>query len=96
LPYELVAGTVIAAALVTGMNSDFVTSGSVTVAVRQSSQDSLNQVGQITRKNLKMQPTLTGRPGFPLRIIVNRDLMLRPVFLESPCGSGHVERQSIA
>jgi len=56
-----------------------VNSGSVTVAIRQSSQDSLNQVGQqITRKNLNLQPTLTVRPGFPLRIIVNKDLILRP------------------
>jgi type IV secretory pathway VirB10-like protein len=53
-------------------------SGSVTVAIRQSSQDSLNQVGQqLTRKNLNVQPTLTVRPGFPLRIIVNKDLILR-------------------
>ena len=56
-----------------------VNSGSVTVAIRQSSQDSLNQVGQqITRKNLNLQPTLTVRPGFPLRIIVNKDFILRP------------------
>jgi type IV secretory pathway VirB10-like protein len=56
-----------------------VNSGSVTVAIRQSSQDSLNQVGQqLTRKNLNVQPTLTVRPGFPLRIIVNKDLILRP------------------
>ena len=56
-----------------------VNSGSVTVAIRQSSQDSLNQVGQqTTRKNLNLQPTLNVRPGFPLRIIVNKDLILRP------------------
>ena len=56
-----------------------VNSGSVTVAIRQSSQDSVNQVGQQwTRKNLNVQPTLTVRPGFPLRIIVNKDLILRP------------------
>ena len=54
-------------------------SGSITLAFRQSSQDSLNQVGQqLTRKNLNVQPTLTVRPGFPLRIIVNKDLILRP------------------
>jgi type IV secretion system protein VirB10 len=68
-----------------GVNSELATpnqtlnSGSVTVAIRQSSQDSLNQVGQqLTRKNLDVQPTLTVRPGFPLRIIVNKDLILRP------------------
>ena len=56
-----------------------VNSGSITLAFRQSSQDSLNQVGQqLTRKNLNVQPTLTVRPGFPLRIIVNKDLILRP------------------
>jgi type IV secretion system protein VirB10 len=60
-------------------NDQAVNSGSVTIAIRQSSQDSLNQVGQqITRKNLNIQPTLTVRPGFPLRIIVNKDLILRP------------------
>jgi type IV secretion system protein VirB10 len=68
-----------------GVNSQLVAqdqsvnSGSVTVAVRQSSQDSLNQVGQqLTRKNLNVQPTLTVRPGFPLRVIVNKDLVLQP------------------
>jgi type IV secretion system protein VirB10 len=56
-----------------------VNSSSITLAFRQSSQDSLNQVGQqLTRKNLNVQPTLTVRPGFPLRIIVNKDLILRP------------------
>ena len=54
-------------------------SGSLTVAIRQGSQDSLNQVGQqLTRKNLNVQPTITVRAGFPLRIIVNKDLILRP------------------
>ena len=61
-------------------NNQAVNSGSVTVAVRQSSQDSLNQVGQqVTRKNLNIQPTLVVRPGFSLRIIVNKDLILAPI-----------------
>ena len=37
------------------------------------------QVGQeITRRNLSIQPTLTVRPGFPVRVMVNKDLVLRP------------------
>ncbi len=32
----------------------------------------------MTRRNLSIQPTLTARPGLPVRIIVNRDLVLRP------------------
>jgi type IV secretion system protein VirB10 len=68
-----------------GVNSQLVAqdqsvnSGSVAVAIRQSSQDSLNQVGQqMTRKDLNVQPTLTVRPGFPLRVIFNKDIILQP------------------
>jgi type IV secretion system protein VirB10 len=51
----------------------------VIVATRQSVGDTVNQVGQeITRRNLNVQPTLTIRPGFPVRVIVNKDLVLRP------------------
>ena len=48
-------------------------------AGRNSLQDSVNQAGQeMTRRNMNIQPTLTERPGLPVRIIVNRDLVLRP------------------
>jgi type IV secretion system protein VirB10 len=51
----------------------------VIVAARQSAQDTVNQLGQeLTRRNLNIQPTLTIRPGFPVRVIVNKDLVLRP------------------
>lgn len=51
----------------------------VIIAGRDSAQDTINQVGQeVTRRNLNIQPTLTSRPGLPVRLIVNRDLVLRP------------------
>ena len=51
----------------------------VVIAGRDSAQDSINQVGQeMSRRNMNIQPTLTERPGLPVRIIVNRDLVLRP------------------
>ncbi|HEI6959886.1 TPA: TrbI/VirB10 family protein [Yersinia enterocolitica] len=51
----------------------------VIIAGRDSVQDSVNQIGQeMTRRNMNIQPTLTSRPGLPVRIIVNRDLVLRP------------------
>ena len=51
----------------------------IVIAGRDSAQDNINQVGQeITRRNMNIQPTLTSRPGLPVRIIVNRDLVLRP------------------
>ncbi|CAL5242290.1 hypothetical protein PASLES2_13100 [Pseudomonas aeruginosa] len=52
----------------------------IVIAGRDSAQDSINQVGQeMTRRNMNIQPTLTERPGLPVRIIVNRDLVLRPL-----------------
>ncbi|HHW2943689.1 TrbI/VirB10 family protein [Pseudomonas aeruginosa] len=51
----------------------------IIIAGRDGLQDSVNQVGQeMTRHNMNIQPTLTERPGLPVRIIVNRDLVLRP------------------
>lgn len=51
----------------------------IIIAGRDSAQDSINQVGQeMTRRNMNIQPTLTIRAGMPVRIIVNRDLVLRP------------------
>ncbi|HCF1593941.1 TPA: TrbI/VirB10 family protein, partial [Pseudomonas aeruginosa] len=51
----------------------------VIIAGRDSVQDTVNQIGQeVTRRNLNIQPTLTNRPGLPVRIIVNRDLVLQP------------------
>jgi type IV secretion system protein VirB10 len=51
----------------------------IVTALRRGSTDSLNQTGQqIVRRNLNIQPTITIRPGFPVRVIVNRDLMLAP------------------
>lgn len=53
--------------------------GNVVFALRDSAQDTTNQVGQeITRRNLSVQPTLTIRPGFPMDVMVDRDLVLRP------------------
>lgn len=51
----------------------------VIIAGRDSLHDTVNQVGQeVTRRNLDIQPTLTQRPGLPVRVIVNRDLVLPP------------------
>ena len=62
-------------------------SGSIVVATRDSAQDTVNQVGQqLTRRNVNLQPTLTVRPGFPLRVIANKDLILRPYQQSSDLG----------
>ncbi|WP_375567517.1 TrbI/VirB10 family protein [Oceaniradius stylonematis] len=48
-------------------------------AIRDGAQDTINQAGQqIIQRQLQVAPTLTIRPGFPVRIIVTRDLVLEP------------------
>ncbi|OJY63098.1 MAG: conjugal transfer protein TraI [Sphingobium sp. 66-54] len=52
----------------------------LTRALRRGSQDTINQAGQqIVRRQLNVQPTLTIRPGHPLRVVLTRDLVLEPV-----------------
>ena len=51
----------------------------VVIAGRESAQETVNQIGQeITKRNMSIQPTLTIRPGFPMRVMVSKDLVLRP------------------
>lgn len=48
-------------------------------ALRQGASDSISQTGQqIVQRQLNIAPTLTIRPGFPVRVIVTRDLLLEP------------------
>jgi len=48
-------------------------------AIRNGAQDTINQAGQqIVQRQLQIAPTLTIRPGFPVRVIVTRDLVLEP------------------
>ena len=46
-------------------------------ALRQSVQRTANEAGQkIVSRHLDVQPTLTVRPGWPLRVIVQKDLLI--------------------
>jgi type IV secretion system protein VirB10 len=48
-------------------------------AVRESTQQNASRAGdRITARNLDVQPTLTVRPGWPVRGVVHKDLVLRP------------------
>ena len=48
-------------------------------AIRESTQQNASRAGdQITRRNLDMQPTIRVRPGWPLRAVIHKDLVLRP------------------
>lgn len=46
-------------------------------AFRRGTQDSINRAGeQIVSRELNVRPTLTIRPGFPVRVLVTRDIVL--------------------
>lgn len=48
-------------------------------ALRRGASDSVNQTGQqIVQRQLNIAPTLTIRSGFPVRVLVTRDLVLEP------------------
>jgi type IV secretory pathway VirB10-like protein len=62
-----------------GSGADSGSNTDIFQALRLSAANSLNQTGQqVVRRNLNIQPTLTIRPGFPVSVIVNRDLVLEP------------------
>ncbi|MCC6776962.1 MAG: TrbI/VirB10 family protein [Hyphomicrobiales bacterium] len=48
-------------------------------ALRESTGQTTNRAGQrLIERELNVQPTLTVRPGWPLRVIVHKDLILSP------------------
>ncbi|MER8847338.1 TrbI/VirB10 family protein [Mesorhizobium sp. M0320] len=78
--WQLIKGIAVATLLGVGTELTFGENESDLVkAIRESTQQNVSQAGQrITEKNLNVQPTITVRPGWPLRVIVHKDLVLRP------------------
>tara|TARA_R110002020_G_scaffold309301_2_gene525332 strand:- start:162134 stop:163381 length:1248 start_codon:yes stop_codon:yes gene_type:complete len=53
--------------------------GDIERAIRRGTTDTVNQAGQrVVERNLGIQPTIRVRPGWPVRVVVTRDLILRP------------------
>jgi type IV secretion system protein VirB10 len=51
--------------------------GNIVRALRRGSQDSFNRAGeQIVSRELAVRPTLTIRPGYPVRVLVTRDIVM--------------------
>ncbi|MER8447619.1 TrbI/VirB10 family protein [Mesorhizobium sp. M1066] len=78
--WQLIKSVAVATLLGVGTELSFGENESDLVkAIRESTQQNVSQAGQrITEKNLNIQPTITVRPGWPLRVIVHKDLVLRP------------------
>ncbi len=82
---RLVGGAVVSSLLGVGaqlaapQNQTNGSSGEIVIATRNGVQDTVNQVGQeFTRRNLDIKPTIKVRPGYPIRVLVGRDLVLEP------------------
>ena len=78
--WQLLRGVVLSTLLGVGTELSFGSSESDLVrAIRESAQQSGSRAGdQLVTRNLNIQPTLRVRPGWPLRIVVHKDIVLRP------------------
>jgi type IV secretion system protein VirB10 len=78
--WQLLKGIGMSTLLGIGTQLSFGGSGSDLVrALRESTQENVAHAGdQITSRNLDIQPTITVRPGWPVRALVNKDLVLQP------------------
>ncbi len=77
--WKLLKGVAISTLLGVGANVTFSGESDLVQAIRQSTQQNVSRAGdQITSRNLQIQPTITIRPGAPVRLIVHRDLILAP------------------
>lgn len=78
--WTLLKGVVLSTLLGVGSQDTFGSAQSNLVqAIRESTQESTNQAGErIVEKDLEVQPTITVRPGWPVRVVVHKDLVLQP------------------
>ena len=78
--WKLLKGIALSTLLGIGNQLAFGTTDSDLVkALRESTGQTTNRAGQrLVERTLNVQPTITVRPGWPLRIIVHKDLIMRP------------------
>jgi type IV secretion system protein TrbI len=78
--WQLLKGIGLSTLLGVGTQLSFGSSESDLVsAVRESVQQNADRAGQqITAKTLDIQPSITVRPGWPLRVVVHKDIILQP------------------
>jgi len=77
--WQLLKGVALSTLL--GVSSQLALSGQddLLQAIRMSTQDNVARAGdQITQRNLGVQPTITVRPGAPVRLVVHKDLVFAP------------------
>ena len=77
--FQLIKGVVLSTLLGVSSELAFTGDSDLLQAIRRSTQDNVGRAGdQITMRNLNIQPTITIRPGAPVRLVVHKDLVLAP------------------
>ncbi|MGH6617411.1 TrbI/VirB10 family protein [Sphingomonas sp.] len=77
--WQLIKGVALSTLLGVSSELAFAGDGDLVQAIRRSTQDNVGRAGdQITMRNLNVQPTITIRPGAPVRLVVHKDLILAP------------------
>ena len=75
--WQLLKGVAISTLLGVGTDLQFSGNGGLIEAIRQSGTQNVSRAGdQLTSKALDIQPTITIRPGAPVRLVVHRDLVI--------------------
>lgn len=75
--WSLLKGVGLATMLGVGSELSIGGDGDLVEAIRESAQTNVSRAGdQITQRNLDVQPTITIRPGAPVRVLVTRDLIV--------------------
>lgn len=77
--WQLLKGIALSTVLGVSSQLSFGGGGDLVRAIRQSTQQNAANAGdRITSRNLDVQPTITVRPGWPVRVLVSKDLVLQP------------------
>jgi len=77
--WQLLKGVALSTLLGVGSELSINGEGRLLRAVREATQQSSSKAGeQLVAKDLDIQPTLVVRPGWPVRVLVNKDLILGP------------------
>jgi type IV secretion system protein VirB10 len=76
---QLLKGVAIATLLGVGTELSISGESDLVQAIREAAQTNASRAGdQITQRNLDIRPTISVRPGAPIRLMVRQDLMLKP------------------
>ena len=77
--WQLLKGIALSTLLGASSQLSFGGGGDLVRAIRQSTQQNAANAGdRITSRNLDVQPTITVRPGWPVRVLLSKDLVLQP------------------